>query len=180
MGFFLLSGALSALTPNAVALAIPQETPAIESYSVSLTGYNAVPDQTDGDPSVTASGAYSNPELIAARSRDLAKELPFGTVIALSGPAKSGNTCGFDTVRTFMGYRVIADSMNERIHNTVDILFDTTDKVSLGGKSIPAARALGVCEGVTIYVVGHIDPNHIPKTQKELAAVIAGKGLALK
>ncbi|MDD3531541.1 MAG: hypothetical protein PHV99_03075 [Candidatus Pacebacteria bacterium] len=154
------------------------------SYTVALTAYNAVPEQTDGNPFETASGAYSNPEIIAARSQDLANELPFGTIIELDdSTVSSDDTCGFSRVAHRIGYRIIEDTMNARFTKRVDILLDneanyaTTDK---GMKN--AAQVLGVCEGVTVRVVGHVDSNHIPKTQAELAAIVGTptKGIALK
>jgi len=50
---------------------------------VAATGYNAVPEQTDNEPFFTASGAYAAPDMIVARSADLADALPFGTVIQI-------------------------------------------------------------------------------------------------
>ncbi|MDE1966401.1 MAG: hypothetical protein KGI41_04145 [Patescibacteria group bacterium] len=140
-----------------------------------MTGYNAVSWQTDADPSVTASGAFSNPEVVAARSHDLAKELPFGTVIAVTGPADKQNSCGFGAVSGLIGYRVIADTMNESMHQHVDILFANDASIPLGGgKSLNASNVLGVCDGVTITVVGRIRMKDIPKTQAELAALVEG------
>ena len=78
MGFLLLSGAMSAMPAHASAPTLPD-------YPVTVTAYNAVPEQTDSDPFTTASGAYSNPEVVAARSQDLADKLPFGTIIELEG-----------------------------------------------------------------------------------------------
>lgn len=139
-------------------------------YQVAMTGYNAVPGQTDDTPEITASGAFSNPDIIAARSRDLAAELPFGTVIAVTA-ASSSPKCGYDLVEGLVGLRVIADTMNARMHNKVDILFDTEDRVKVGGKSTSAARTLGVCN-VEIAVVGHVDPAKIPASQLELQAAL--------
>ena len=76
MGFFILSGGMVALPVHAQA----PEAPAVPGYAVTLTAYNAVPEQTDSDPHVTASGAYSNPEIIAARSRGPAAAIPFRPV----------------------------------------------------------------------------------------------------
>lgn len=147
------------------------EVPAI-TRTVKLTAYNAVPEQTDGDPFTTASGAYSNPEVVAARSRDLAAAFPFGTVIALESPVKS-HSCGFSSVEHLIGYRVIADTMHERMTQKIDILFDPSDVVSIGvngqpKKTVNPARALGICT-VTARVVGRIDIKDVPKTQTELA-----------
>lgn len=154
-------------------------------FRVAMTAYNAVPGQTDDTPNITASGAFSNPEIIAARSRDLAEELPFGTVIAIDGPASAQNSCGFDTVESLIGYRVIADTMNARFTNRVDVLFDTKSKYLLGDGAVKnAARVLGVCEGVAIRVVGKVDMTKVsklPKTQAELASLVKrGDVLAVK
>ena len=106
MGFLLLSGSAHASPAS------KNETP--PSYVVTLTAYNAVPGQTDDTPFETASGAYSNPEVVAARSRDLARELPFGTIIEFSAPTTAQGTCGYSVVAPSIGYRVIEDTMNAR------------------------------------------------------------------
>jgi len=153
------------------------------SYIVALTAYNAVPAQTDGNPFETASGAFSNPEVVAARSRDLAEELPFGTIIELDGSQESSDgTCGFSVVAPRIGYRVIADTMNARFTDRVDVLLGTKANYATTDKGMKnAAQVLGVCEGVTVRVVGHVDINRIPKTQAELAAIVGkSNALALK
>lgn len=176
MGFFLLSGGMMALPAHAEA----PKMPALPEYVVTLTAYNAVPEQTDSDPFVTASGAYSNPEVVAARSRDLADELPFGTVIEITGPADEQNSCGYSVVAPIVGYRVIADTMNVRYTDRIDILFDTDSNYTLaGGKVKNAGMVLGICGGATVRVVGHVDINRIPKTQIELAKIIKGTDSAL-
>lgn len=168
MGLFILSGSQASLTTNE------------PSFSVKLTAYNAVAAQTDGDPHITASGAFSNPEVVAARSRDLADALPFGTVIALEAPSATQNSCGYDAVEHLIGYRVIADSMHSRKSEQVDVLLDAADTVRVGGKLTNPSRALGVCEGVGIRVVGHLDLNNMPKTQAELVRFVEGKKVAMR
>ncbi len=172
MGFFLLSGAALALPVQASAPAVVQPT-----YTVTLTGYNAVPEQTDDSPFETASGAYSNPEIIAARSRDLAEELPFGTIIAIEGPAVAQESCGYHVVAPVIGYRVIEDTMNARYTDRIDVLFNTDAKyVTADGRVENAGMIVGICKGVTIRVVGHLDPARLlPKTQAALAAIVTGK-----
>jgi 3D (Asp-Asp-Asp) domain-containing protein len=169
MGFLLLSGG----TPSAEA----KEEPVIPSYTVALTGYNAVPEQTDDSPFETASGAYSNPEIIAARTVDLAEELPFGTIIEIDGStSSSGDDCGYQMVKSHIGYRVIGDSMNRRLTNRVDVLFSTdanyTGKTT--GVVRNAADVIGICRGTTVRVVGYVDVNRIPKTQAELVQLVKG------
>jgi 3D (Asp-Asp-Asp) domain-containing protein len=171
MAFFVLTG-------GATEAAAPQ----YPSFTVAMTAYNAVPAQTDGDPSVTASGVASNPAVVAARSRDLAEELPFGTVIEVL-PASPAPGCGLSLVHPTIGYRVIADTMNARITNTIDILFATDDQHTFGGLPMNTARVLGSCENVEIRVVGKIDisrPSTLPRSQTELASMIGASGLALK
>jgi 3D (Asp-Asp-Asp) domain-containing protein len=172
MAFFILTGSAGHAS-----------APEFPTYTTSVTGYNAVAAQTDGDPSTTASGALSNTAVVAARSRDLADELPFGTVIAIEPSTERSDTCGLDFVGPKVGYRVIADTMNARITNTVDVLFATDNTFTVGGKAVNAARALGSCKDVTIRVVGHIDiskPSNLPKSQTALAAMVGASGLAVK
>jgi 3D (Asp-Asp-Asp) domain-containing protein len=174
MGFLLLSSGARAPLTNAPTAPLP-------SYSVTLTAYNAVPEQTDSNPFETASGAYSNPEIVAARSQDLADELPFGTIIELDGPATTQGNCGYGVVAPVIGYRVIEDTMNARYTNRVDVLLPTKAKYATTDKGMKnAAEILGICKGITVRVVGYVDTNHIPKTQAELAViVVGGSGLAL-
>ena len=171
MGFLLLSGGAHGL---------PAAGPAMPEYLVTLTAYNAVPAQTDGNPLETASGAYSNPEVVAARSQDLAAELPFGTIIELDAPADEQGSCGYGVVAARIGYRVVADTMNARYTDRVDVLFDTKKEYATADKGMKnAAEILGICGGVTIRVVGHVNINRIPKTQAELAKLVGGGADAL-
>ncbi|HQU07999.1 MAG: hypothetical protein B7X04_03215 [Parcubacteria group bacterium 21-54-25] len=184
MGIFFLPGAathgplvMATSTPVTSVVAadageIPLSGPTL---TVKLTSYNAVPAQTDGTPFETASGAYSNPEVVAARSNDLTKELPFGTIIAIERPQRQA-TCGYSDVEQLVGYRVIADTMNPRMHNQVDVLLNQHDTVRLGKDGAPKnpSVVLGVCRGVTIRVVGHVAIRDIPKTQHELALLVSG------
>lgn len=166
MGFLLLSGTAAAPAPVAV--------PARPTYSVAMTAYNAVPDQTDESPFETASGAYSNPEVVAARSQDLAEELPFGSIIEVDGPAAAQESCGYGAVSSVIGYRVIADTMNARFTNRVDVLLDETPSYTTADKGMKnAAEVFGICKDVTIRVVGHVSVGRIPKTQKALVALVA-------
>ena len=178
MGFLFMSGVgqANALTrTSTIAAAVPPS----QVYSVSMTGYNAVPGQTDSEPLTTASGAYSDPDIVAARSVDLADELPFGTVIEIVPAATSTDpSCGVSLVQPLIGYRVIADSMNARMHNKIDILFGTDDIVHVGGIDRNPARALGFCRGTKIVVVGHVAISHMPKTQAELKAMLGQAALA--
>ena len=147
--------------------------------TVMLTSYNAVPEQTDEDPTVTASGIPSNPKVIAARSHDLARSLPFGTIIAIYRSADDTPGCNFKKVEHLIGYRVIADTMNARFTKRVDVEFDQTDKVKVDGVRINPAVAMGLCRGVTIRVVGFVSTDHVPQTQEGLARYVFSKELAL-
>jgi len=170
--------ALSLPTAPKAKVAVRNENATQASYNVKLTAYNAVPAQTDSDPFTTASGAYSNPEVVAARSRDLAAKLPFGTVIAIERTAKDTPNCHFSKVDHLIGYRVIADSMNARIVNHVDVLMPTGKTVAVDGRMVNPGIALGRCDQVTVRVVGKIDISDIPQTQAELVRLIEGTELA--
>ena len=174
-GYFLLSGTGFGVNPP-----IPvSDNP---TYTVRLSAYNAVVGQTDSDPFTTASGAYSNPAVVAARSRDLAKELPFGTIIKVSEAPYSQKSCGYSLVAPRVGYRVIADTMNARFSDSIDILIANDAEVMLGNKSLPAGKVFGVCHGAEIEVVGRLDSiSKIPSTQRELTLLVEGQdNLALK
>jgi len=182
MGLFFLPS-ISVLNSPTVGVHFPVQTvastvsvnkkiPSKPKLNVTVTSYNAVPEQTDGSPFITASGAYSNPEVVAARSRDLAKKLPFGTVVMVSLNEKSSPTCGYGLVKKQIGYRVIADTMNASKHKQVDILLDQRNTVRVGKRALNPSIALGVCKNMTIRVVGHIKIAYIPHTQDELARKI--------
>ena len=179
MGLFLLAGAagLPAAAQAPAALAAPVQP----TYTLTLTGYNAVPEQTDSSPFETASGAYSNPEVVAARSQDLGDELPFGTIVAIEGPASNNNGgCNYETIKRSVGYRVIADTMNVRFKNRIDVLFPIKDRYLLpSGGTMNAASLLGACPGTTVRVVGFVKIGKLPKTQAELAALVENR-LAVK
>jgi len=162
LGFFLI--APSATSAGASKNAVDP------TFTVSMTAYNAVADQTDGTPFVTASGAYSDPNIVAARSPDLASELPFGTVIEILA-ATSSPSCGYAAVGQQIGLRVIADSMNAKMHDKIDILLPQKETTA-SGKTENPALVLGVCKDVTIKVVGHIDVADIPQTQTKLASAL--------
>lgn len=171
MGFLVASSAPWAM-PTAIQTADAIE-PTYPTYTVSMTGYNAVPAQTDGDPYTTASGAYSNPEVMAARSVDLKDELPFGTVIEIvTTSASTSPNCGIGVVEDHIGYRVVGDSMHSRKRNQIDLLFINDKVVRAAGRIVNPAVAFGVCKNVEIRVVGKVDIKKIPKTQKELKLAI--------
>lgn len=143
-----------------------------KSYTVKLTGYNAVPAQTDDTPFTTASGLYSNPEIIVAKSRDL--NLPFGTVIAIDASNRErNNSCGVELVEEMIGYRVIGDVTHARKSMQIDVLLDERKPVNLNGNYINPSLVLGICDGVKIKVVGKIDDlKNVPDTQEKLRQMI--------
>jgi hypothetical protein len=162
---------------------LPVSAPkSLDAYTVTLTSYNPLPDQTSPTPWLTASGALSNTEVIAARSRGLANQLPFGTIISISGPSSEGKSmsCGYSSVSQLIGYRVIADTMNARfIAPSIDVELDQNQKVNLNGQLMNPSVVLGKCNDVQIRVVGYVNPNAIPKTQAALAELVtSGQTLA--
>lgn len=153
--------------------------PTYQSLHVRMTAYNAVPEQTDGNPSTTSIGAFADPDVVVARSKDLADELPYGTVIdVVPNPDSTDPNCGLAAVHSRIGYRVVADAMHPRKRNQVDILFDT-DPIRVGGRQLNPAKVLGLCKDVEIRIIGRIDTSHMPKNQAELAAMMGSASLAL-
>jgi 3D (Asp-Asp-Asp) domain-containing protein len=179
-GLFVWSsfGASPMLTPSATASepakqVAPLMAAAERTVLVSITGYNAVPEQTDSDPYTTAWGIHSNPEIVAAVSQDLRRAMPFGTVVILEAENPTGRHCGYDKVKHLIGYRVVADTMNARHTDRMDILFDTDADVEYAShestRMVNAAKVLASCGNITARVVGKLDIKEIPKTQAELA-----------
>ncbi len=169
------------------ALALKDETRIVratgsesDSFTVKLTSYNAVPEQTDGNPNVTASGAFSNPEVVAARSVDLSGTLPFGTIVEITRTASDTENCHFGKVEHLIGYRVIADSMHSRKRNQIDVLLNPADTVAIHGKQINPSLALGMCGEVQVRVIGKMKISDIPETQEELRRVVEGNTFALR
>ncbi len=149
-----------------------------DTYSVRMTAYNAVPGQTDDTPFVTASGMASNPEVVVARSRDLAAALPYGTVIRIERAKADTPGCRFSLVEPQIGYRIVADAMHERWTKKIDVLFDQNNTVMVEGRELNPAVAIGLCSEVTVTVVGKVDIRNAPTTQAELAAMFAAPTLA--
>lgn len=176
-GFFVFGG-VGGMTTGSLMKTESLQAPTYQTYTVAMSGYNAVPEQTDSDPSTTASGAFSDPDLIVARSADLKEELPFGTVIAITNATSSPN-CGVGLVEDLIGLRVVGDSMHPRKRNQIDILFDKTDTVRARGKQMNPALVLGMCKDIEISVVGHVDIAHMPKNQAELKMMVGKSGLAV-
>jgi 3D (Asp-Asp-Asp) domain-containing protein len=174
-GLLLLSSASTTATNAQPWTKTAPIEPTYVTHTVSMTGYNAVAGQTDDTPFVTSIGLRVNPEIGAAASRDLIKtDLPYGTVIELvpnSAEAATGG-CELPAVVDFIQYRVITDTMHPRRTNHVDVLFDASDKVTIGRNTLSAARAIGWCNNVQIRVVGKIDLKEVPETQKELRAIV--------
>jgi len=170
----------AAATPSADDEPSPKKVASAKEATQSMTSYNAVVAQTDGDPTITASGAYSNPEVVAARSRDLAREFPFGTVIKIERTLADTPNCKFSKVEHLIGYRVIADTMHSRWTKKIDILLDQNDTVQVNGVEMNPSRALGVCSQITATVVGHVNIKDIPATQAELAAMFDEPTLAMR
>ena len=108
---------------------------AADTLTVELTAYNSVPAQTDSTPNVTASGAEAAPGTVAV-SRDLLGRFPYGSevvVLSVSGPACGGYVP--DTPLT------VADTMNARIRNHVDVWLETTEQAQNWGRCRADIRA---------------------------------------
>ncbi len=166
---------LAVATPTSVVRASGEEE-----LLVKLTSYNAVPEQTDHNPNLTASGARSNPEVIAARSVDLAGTLPYGTIVAITRESVDSENCRFGAVEHLIGYRVIGDSMHSRKRQQVDVLLNQADTVPVHGIQTNPSLALGVCIGVSVRVIGKVALSDIPETQEDLRALVEDDTFALR
>jgi 3D (Asp-Asp-Asp) domain-containing protein len=98
-------------------------------YTVTATAYEAVADQTDDEPFVTADNShipagYGSHTRWLALSRDLLK--PWG------GPFKFGDKVRVHGVSTaFDGIYTVHDTMNRRHHHCLDVLVHPKEKIDL-------------------------------------------------
>ena len=88
---------------------------------VTCTVYNAVPEQTNSDPSHTASMFkldLKNPykHKIIAVSRDLLIKYPMGTKVKITGTS-------------YDGIYTVEDKMNKRYNNRIDLLINSDMKI---------------------------------------------------
>jgi hypothetical protein len=62
--------------------------------------------------------------------------------------------------------------MAARMHDKIDVMLDQHDTVPVNGQMTNPAVALGACTGVTVKVVGYVNPQNIPSTQAALADLV--------
>lgn len=96
--------------------------------TVEMTAYTSAPAQTDATPTLTASGAEAGPGT-AAVSRDLLGRLPYGTQVEVV--SVSGEGCGGWVPETPL---TVADTMNPRIENHLDVWLETTEQALNWGR----------------------------------------------
>ena len=93
-----------------------------------MTAYTSAVAQTDATPNVTASGAEAGPGTAAA-SRDLLERLPYGSSVEVV--SVSGEGCGGWVPETPLS---VADTMNSRIENHLDVWLETTEQALNWGR----------------------------------------------
>lgn len=175
-GLLLLSNSsLADATSTSWTKVAPAEEPTYKTLTVLMSGYNALPGQTDDTPDITASGTKPVPGVTAARSQDLAGELPYGTVIEIvhTDVALSGKGCGLSVLDGVDGYRVITDAMHPRKTNQIDLVFSATRTVQHGGRDLNRAQVFGLCDGMEIRIVGSVELKNLPQSQSELKLAVA-------
>ena len=105
-----------------------KEVPIIATLTVEITAYNSTVAQTDDDPTITASGAVAGPGTVAV-SRDLLERFPYGSELEIV--SVSGDGCGGWVPETPL---TVADTMNARIENHLDVWLETTEQALNWGR----------------------------------------------
>ena len=97
---------------------------------VVMTAYSSTEAQTDGTPTITATGAEVREGIIAV-SRDLLEtQLPYGTKVRVVNLQTEENGCGgFDT-----GILNVQDTMSPEKTNQVDLWLPTTEQALEWGR----------------------------------------------
>lgn len=116
-----------------------EETNLGEVRWVTATYYNPVPEQCNSNPLITASGRKIDLEKLRkeeikwiAVSRDLLKTYKYGDVVRI--------TCEHDP--SINGDYVIADTMNERFENMIDLLWHPDKKGKGKWKNVQIRKVL--------------------------------------
>lgn len=129
-----LPSTVAQLSPRPVALLLPRVEPAVRhvprrlaSYRVTATVYSAKVSQTDNEPFITADNSrisrhHTSKHRWMALSRDMLK--PWGGKFAFGDSVKvKGISPELD------GVYVIHDTMNQRLHRTIDLLVGRHEKI---------------------------------------------------
>ncbi|ADI15644.1 conserved hypothetical protein [Truepera radiovictrix DSM 17093] len=106
---------------------------ALHTLEVTLTAYASTPDQTEGDPTVTATGQRVRPGIVAV-SRDLLKtQLPYGTQVRVVEIRTDDEGCGgYPTSTVFE----VQDTMAPERVNEVDIWMPTREEALSWGRCV--------------------------------------------
>ncbi|HEX2862935.1 MAG TPA: hypothetical protein VHN99_00075, partial [Deinococcales bacterium] len=85
-------------------------------YTLMATAYNSLPNQTDGNPFITATGARTRFGIVAL-SRDMLRRIPYGSLLRLDD--LSGRYSGTFANMTF----VVEDTMHPSKYQQIDVWF---------------------------------------------------------
>jgi len=95
-------------------------------YRVRATGYNSHASQTDSTPFITATGARTQPGIIAV-SRDLLdEEIPYGSLVRLKDLGNFHNGRGHGKHQDFLDAQdifIVEDTLHWRKRNQIDVWF---------------------------------------------------------
>lgn len=115
-------------TETATPDAVTKSNGRAPTLTVEMTAYTSAPAQTDATPKLTASGAEAGSGT-AAVSRDLLGRLPYGTQVEVV--SVSGEGCGGWVPKPPL---TVADTMNPRIKNHLDVWLETTEQACNWGR----------------------------------------------
>lgn len=124
-----------AITPSVALLSEPRALPApVTPYGpqqtvrlrLRATAYNSLPEQTYGDPFITATGARTRFGIIAVSRDLLAGELPYGSLVRLRdlGNYHTGRGAGrFQQLLDSQDLFIVEDTMHARKRRQIDVWF---------------------------------------------------------
>ncbi len=122
-----------------VALGVAAQPHTLE---VVVTAYSSTPEQTEGDPTVTATGQSVRPGILAVSRDLLGTQLPYGTQVRVVEIRADEEGCGGYPTSTIFE---VQDTMAESIVNQVDIWMP----------SLQEAVDWGICVA-TLEVVAYV------------------------
>jgi 3D (Asp-Asp-Asp) domain-containing protein len=113
---------------------LERKTKPLPSLTVRSTAYNSIPNQTDSSPFHTSTGARTRYGIIAL-SRDLLKQIPYGSRVRLKDAGSWMGGRGYGKYNTMLKDTVfvVEDTMHPRKSGTVDVWLPARDRAMQWG-----------------------------------------------
>jgi 3D (Asp-Asp-Asp) domain-containing protein len=97
-------------------------------YTLKATAYNSVPEQTNSQPFITATGASTRFGIIAVSRDLLPRHIPYGSLVRIYDLGNYHDGRGYGKYQALLdghGYFIVEDTMHMRKQEQIDLWFAT-------------------------------------------------------